>query len=208
MVYQASSLAIIRLQVSYFFWSRFGSSSWTPIGMKTFREMCIFQSHPAWRMTAWWQLKDFWNFHPEPWGRFPQFDDHIFFRWVGWNHQLEWCRDFFLTPGLATSLGVLNLIRSSRTFPGWVMRGYIPIFLNWYKLMAYENIYILSVLKFHSPRTHVCHHTETPILPVLNFTRSKSWNRHWFHRASTKGSALLDLMIGMLRLKKMVPQRL
>ena len=62
---------------------------------------------------------------------------------------------------------------------------------NLLELMAYENIYILSVLKFHSPRTHVCHHTETPILPVLNFTRSKSWNRHWFHRASTKGSAFV-----------------
>ena len=28
----------------------------------------------------------FWNFHPETWGRWTQFDDHIF--QMGWNHQL------------------------------------------------------------------------------------------------------------------------
>ena len=38
-------------------------------------------------MTGWWQLKDFWNFYPEPWGRWIQFDEHIF--QMGWfNHQL------------------------------------------------------------------------------------------------------------------------
>ena len=30
----------------------------------------------------WWQLKDFWNFHPENWERIPNFDEHIFRR--GW----------------------------------------------------------------------------------------------------------------------------
>ena len=35
-----------------------------------------------------WQLKYFWNFYPEPWGRCTQFDEHIF--QMGWNHQLDW----------------------------------------------------------------------------------------------------------------------
>ena len=30
--------------------------------------------------TRWWQLKHFWNFHPEPWGNDPI--SLIFFRWV------------------------------------------------------------------------------------------------------------------------------
>ena len=29
--------------------------------------------------------KDFWNFHPENWGKGTQFDEHIF--QMGWNHQ-------------------------------------------------------------------------------------------------------------------------
>ena len=33
-------------------------------------------------------LKYVWNFHPESWGRWTHFDDHIFQR--GWNHQLDW----------------------------------------------------------------------------------------------------------------------
>ena len=34
----------------------------------------------------WWQLKDFWNFHPDLWGNDSQFDEHIF--QMGWfNHQ-------------------------------------------------------------------------------------------------------------------------
>ena len=35
-------------------------------------------------ITGWWQLKHFWNFHPETWGRWTHFDEHIF--QVGWNH--------------------------------------------------------------------------------------------------------------------------
>ena len=36
--------------------------------------------------TRWWQLKYVWNFHPDPWGRWAHFDEHIFQR--GWfNHQ-------------------------------------------------------------------------------------------------------------------------
>ena len=36
--------------------------------------------------TRWWQLKYFWNFHPELWGRWTQFDEHSF--QMGWfNHQ-------------------------------------------------------------------------------------------------------------------------
>ena len=32
----------------------------------------------------WWQLKDFWNFHPEPWGRFCHFDGALILNhWVG-----------------------------------------------------------------------------------------------------------------------------
>ena len=31
-------------------------------------------------------FKYFWNFHPDPWGRWTHFDEHIFQR--GWNHQL------------------------------------------------------------------------------------------------------------------------
>ncbi len=38
-------------------------------------------------MTGWWQLKYFWNFHPENWGNDSHFDEHIFQR--GWNHQLD-----------------------------------------------------------------------------------------------------------------------
>ena len=28
-------------------------------------------------ISRWWQLKYFWNFHPENWGRWTQFDEHI-----------------------------------------------------------------------------------------------------------------------------------
>ena len=38
--------------------------------------------------TRWWQLKDFFMFTPNFWGRWTQFDEHIF--QGGWfNHQLE-----------------------------------------------------------------------------------------------------------------------
>ena len=42
-----------------------------------------FQGHDD----RWWQLKDFWNFHPDHWGNDPIW--LIFFRWVGKNHQLD-----------------------------------------------------------------------------------------------------------------------
>ena len=32
--------------------------------------------------SRWWQLKDFWNFHPDPWGNRLQFDFRILFGWV------------------------------------------------------------------------------------------------------------------------------
>ena len=47
----------------------------------------LFSSSPALRsqvekppfffssFSRWWQLKYFWNFHPEPWGRWTQFDE-------------------------------------------------------------------------------------------------------------------------------------
>ena len=39
------------------------------------------------RVSERWQRKYFWNFHPENWGRWTHFDDHIF--QLGWfNHQL------------------------------------------------------------------------------------------------------------------------
>ena len=37
--------------------------------------------------SRWWQLQYFWNFHPEPWGRFPFW--LIFFRWVETTNQLS-----------------------------------------------------------------------------------------------------------------------
>ena len=44
--------------------------------------------------SRWWQLKYFFNFHPENWGRWTHFDEHIF--QMGWNHQLEvTCKPFF-----------------------------------------------------------------------------------------------------------------
>ena len=48
--------------------------------------------------SRWWQLKDFWNFHPEPWGNDFQFDEHMF--QMGWelNHQ----------PGL----GITHILKS------------------------------------------------------------------------------------------------
>ncbi len=52
----------------------------------------IFYSSPTWGddsncLTRWWQLKYVWNVHPENWGRWTHFDEHIFQR--GWfNHQL------------------------------------------------------------------------------------------------------------------------
>ena len=36
-----------------------------------------------WPKTRWCQLKYFWNFQPENWGRWTHFDEHIFQR--GWN---------------------------------------------------------------------------------------------------------------------------
>ena len=43
---------------------------------------------PQWPKTRWWQLKYLDYFHPETWGRWTHFDEHIFQR--GWfNHQLE-----------------------------------------------------------------------------------------------------------------------
>ena len=32
--------------------------------------------------SRWWQLKYFFKFHPEPWGRWTHFDGRIFFKWV------------------------------------------------------------------------------------------------------------------------------
>ena len=37
--------------------------------------------------SRWWQLKYFWNLHPEPCGKWSKFDEHMF--QMGWfNHQL------------------------------------------------------------------------------------------------------------------------
>ena len=37
--------------------------------------------------SRWWQLKYFWNFHPDPCGKWSKFDEHMF--QMGWfNHQL------------------------------------------------------------------------------------------------------------------------
>ena len=36
----------------------------------------------------WWQLKNSWNFHPYLGWRWIHLDLRIFFKWVGWNHQL------------------------------------------------------------------------------------------------------------------------
>ena len=33
--------------------------------------------------SRWWQLKQFLNFHSDPWGFMVQFDLCIFFKWVG-----------------------------------------------------------------------------------------------------------------------------
>ena len=41
------------------------------------------QSHPPPPPKRWWQLKYFWSFHPETWGRWTHFDLRIFFNWVG-----------------------------------------------------------------------------------------------------------------------------
>ena len=44
---------------------------------------CEFPMAGSWddRMTGWWQLQHFWNFHPENWGRFPFW--LMFFKGVG-----------------------------------------------------------------------------------------------------------------------------
>ena len=39
-------------------------------------------------MSRWWQLKHFWNFHPDPWGFMIQFDGCICFKWLEPNQQL------------------------------------------------------------------------------------------------------------------------
>ena len=49
-------------------------------------------------MTGWWQLTYLDYFHPENWGRWTHFDEHIFQR--GWNrqpvsHDFKWVVDFF-----------------------------------------------------------------------------------------------------------------
>ena len=36
----------------------------------------------------WWQLKYVLNFHPYYWREMIPFDSRIFFKWVGWNHQV------------------------------------------------------------------------------------------------------------------------
>ena len=117
---------------------------------------------------------------------------------MGWfNHQLDDAGDFFLTPGVPHRWADKSHKSQHFSRMAWddtFQSSWID--MNWWAMKTYTSF------KFYSPRTHVCHHTETPILPVLNFTRSKSWNRRWFHRASTKGSPLLDLMTGMLRVKK------
>ena len=46
-------------------------------------------------ITRWWQLKHFWNFHPNPWRNDPNWLAQIFhswveaIRWMGWSHQVN-----------------------------------------------------------------------------------------------------------------------
>ena len=58
---------------------------------------------------GWWQLKDFWNFHPEIWGRWTQFDEHIF---KGVDVQPPTMSLFF--PSLVLWLGDSNFSASYR----------------------------------------------------------------------------------------------
>ena len=57
---------------------------------------CLIQNSPTWRMISfnkwlinivntsrWWQLKDFWSFHPRNLGKMNPFFEHIFR--MGWN---------------------------------------------------------------------------------------------------------------------------
>ena len=41
------------------------------------------------KITRWWQLKYFWNVHPDPLGKFAPFDFRIFFKWVGSTSQKD-----------------------------------------------------------------------------------------------------------------------
>ena len=41
-------------------------------------------------LPGWWQLKYFWNVHPDPWGNDSQFDLRIFFKGGWFNHQSGW----------------------------------------------------------------------------------------------------------------------
>ncbi len=51
---------------------------------------------------GWWQLKYFWNFHPDPWGHDEIWLAHLFQK--GWfNHQLVW---YFWEISLITTLEV------------------------------------------------------------------------------------------------------
>ena len=63
--------------------------------------------------SRWWQLKYFWNFHPENWGFMIQFDEHIF--QMGWfNHQLV------VDPGVYQKS--IHVDRLQITPVGWVFR--------------------------------------------------------------------------------------
>ncbi len=55
-------------------------------GLFTYMWVVLGVNVGKYTIPRWWQLKYFWNFHPDPWGFMIQFDEHIF--QMGWNHQL------------------------------------------------------------------------------------------------------------------------
>ena len=73
----------------------------------------------------WWQLKYFWNFHPENWGRWTQFDEHIF--QMGWkkpptSHLIQGGQMSHLCWNVGRSEATASIgavVRWSTTFLAW-----------------------------------------------------------------------------------------
>ena len=101
------------------------------------------------KLSRWWQLKYFWNFHPENWGRWTHFDEHIFQR--GWfNHQLVRVTKT-QTAVLFSCFGIYFWI--SRKYTGivdsWQICMYICIYRIIYDYIIYIIWYLFYICEIH-----------------------------------------------------------
>ncbi len=96
------------------------------------KEFKVRLGENRWQKTRWWQLKYFWNFHPENWGT-----TDFCPGWCGFTYKAhpKWCKS-----------KIIDLVYFRRFFPGWWVYVYFCLNELIFKMhsLAWQNAVIFS----------------------------------------------------------------